>query len=172
MLKIFIALLSLNLFQLQSTTDSTFFKKVIFESNGRETFYLCIHVNVNGSEKYIACQSIEVFNMLKRKVHDYLAYREYIYGELIQNNKIEIEKKYYNKSNVYEIAENWQVENVAKKGENYFIQYYFEKRYEHEWFLKHWVKDKKDIAYIIYKLFNWKIRCSTDSKAGELFIKY
>jgi len=149
--------------------DVTFYKKLLTDFSNN-SYYVFAVIASEGKENEIIVPNLDLYDYFK--YYEKMSKKQYCkkLTRILSKQEKLIFKTPTNNHNFLIVNYNEEVENISKKGKEYFLKYYFNSfNYDSNYYLKNNIDEQKQ-RYIIKKLFQWRILISRSCETGSLII--
>ncbi len=146
--------------------SNTFYEKVLNDISTQSPFISITLRELDGTLSDIIVKNDDLyFYLIKKKDIEKYEYIDFLNDLLMNSKPLVLNESMSDKMRFTKVDLDKSVENISKKGKNYFVEYFFKGTVMNEK-----VTTDNQINSIIKKLFEWEIQTTIDDESGYLII--
>ena len=151
-----------------SQTQSWFIEAISSDLNNRQGWYIALEIETPSYRGPSIVHNNELYHYFRTEHHySRSQFTEWVKTNYIQKTlNLRITDEDFLKYDFRTVKANDEIEDVAKNGKEYFIEYYFRGL-----FIKAGLSDETKNA-IVYQLFQWNIPVMNDCESGFIILPY
>ncbi len=155
------------MFFMKANCTDTFYSKALNDINSRHSYFLSIEIQDKQGQRTFVVENGNLFDFLSKNKK--VTQEEYVLllKKVLKNNEaLDLKSFTVGESfGFYELKPNTELEEMALKGKEHFIDHYFKNG-----ILRSYIPTS-ELHFIIDKLFHWCVLAKYDDETGYLVIE-